>query len=107
MLPPNLASLPVPCIEFYVYFRNTGVNFTGHLWVKEGTMKRKMNLILFTCLNVRAVHIEVVPDMSVLSFFQALVQFTSLYGIPKALYNDNAMIILGNGRLFGHLSLLQ
>lgn len=73
VLPPNVSSLPVPRVEFEVPFRNSGVDFTGHLRVKEG---RKMYLLLFSCLSIRAVHIEVVPDKSVLSLFQALVRFT-------------------------------
>lgn len=44
---------------------------------------------------------------SVLSFFQALVQLTNLYGIPKAFYSENAKNNLNNGRLFCCLSLLQ
>lgn len=75
MLPPNVSSLPVPRVEFEVPFRNSGVDFTVNLRVMEGTIERKMYLLLFTCLSIRAVHIEVVPDMCVLSLFQALVQF--------------------------------
>lgn len=76
VLPPNVSSLPVPRVEFEVPFRNSGVDFTGHLRVKEETIERKMYLLLFTCLSIRAVHIEVVLDTSVLSLFQALVRFT-------------------------------
>lgn len=66
-----------------------------------------MYLLLFTYLSVRAVRIEVLPDMSVLSFAQAMIRFTTLYGIPEALYSDNAKTFLGSGRLFCRLSLLE
>lgn len=84
-----------------------GVNFSGHFWVKEGDSERKMYLLSLTCLCIIAVHVKVVHVMSVLSLFQALVKFSNLYGIPKAIYCDNAKTFLGSGRLFGHFSLLQ
>lgn len=72
VLLPNVASPPVPCVQFEELFIISGINFTGHLWVKEETMEGKIYLLLFTCLSNKAVHIEVVPDVSISSFFQAL-----------------------------------
>ena len=62
-----------------------------------------MYLLLFTCLSVRAVHIEVVPDMSFLSFFQALIRFSNIYGFPESILSDNAKTFLGSGKLFKRL----
>lgn len=62
VMPSNVASLSVPHFQFEVPFKNLEIDFMGHLWVKEGIMERKMYLLLFTCLNVREVHIEVVLD---------------------------------------------
>ena len=66
-----------------------------------------MYLLIFTCMNVRAVHIEVVPDMSVLSFFQALARFTNQYGVPRAIYSDNSKTFIGGGKLFDRLFLMN
>lgn len=44
VLPPNVASLPIPCIEFEVPFQNIGVDL-GHLWVKEGITEKKKRCI--------------------------------------------------------------
>ena len=46
--------------------------------------------IIFTCLNIRAVHVELVKDMSTHSFIHALVRFTNIYGMPFHIYSDNA-----------------
>lgn len=64
-----------------------------------------MYSLIFTCLSITAVHIEVVPDLSVLSFLQAVVCFTNLYGVPAAIYSDNAKTFLGGGWLFRKLLL--
>lgn len=105
VLQPNVASLPVSRIEFEIPFRNLVVDFTGNLWVMNHGKENV--LLLFTCIRFRVVHIEGIPDMSVLSFFQALVRFINPFGIPEALYSDNVETFLGSGRLFGRLSLLQ
>ena len=53
-------------------------------------MRIKIYLLIFTCLNVRAIHIEVVPDMSTHSFVMAFLRFVNLYGIPSHIYSDKA-----------------
>ena len=58
--------------------------------VKSNAGNVKMYLLIFTCLNIRAIHIEIVPDMSVNSFVLAMCRFTNMYGIPTHIYSDNA-----------------
>ena len=107
VLPNTVASLPAPRADFEVPFQHTGVEFTGHVWVKDGSSDRKMYQLIFTCMNERAVHIEVVPNMSVLSFFQPLARFTNQYGVPRAIYSDNSKTFIGGGKLFDRLSLMN
>ena len=60
---PKMTNLPKHRVNFIKPFQHTGVDFTGHLWVKnESEENVKMYILIFTCLNVRAVHIELVPD---------------------------------------------
>lgn len=89
---PNVSSLPTSRVELETPFSHTGVDFTGHLWISRLV---KMYLLIFTCLSIRALHVEAVPDMSVLAFLQALVRFSNLYGIPSTIYSDNARTFLG------------
>ena len=71
-------------------FENTGVDYTGHVFVKNGDGYTKMYLLIFTCLCIRAVHIELVPSMTCKDFLLAMVRFVNLFSVPKALYSDNA-----------------
>ena len=41
-----------------------------------------MYLLIFTYLDIQAVHIEIVPDMGTMSFVQALTHFMNTEGIP-------------------------
>ena len=62
---PKMTNLPKHRANFIKPFMHTGVDFTGHLFVKnEFGENSTMYLLIFTCLNVRAIHIELVPDMS-------------------------------------------
>ena len=95
---PKMTNLPKHRVNFIKPFMHTGVDFTGHLFVKnESDENIKMYILIFTCLNVRAVHIELVPDMSTQSFVLAFLRFVNLYGVPSFLYSDNARSFISGG----------
>ena len=95
---PKMTNLPKHRVNFIKPFMHTGVDFTGHLFVKNELNENvKMYILIFTCLNVRAVHIELVPDMSTQSFVLAFLRFVNLYGIPSFLYSDNARSFVSGG----------
>ena len=58
--------------------------------MKNSTGITKNYLLIFTCLNIRSVHIEIVPDMTTQSFINALIRFCNLYGFPTRIYSDSA-----------------
>ena len=97
---PRVTNLPKHRVTLVKPFQHTGVDFTGHLWVKneEGEVV-KMYILLFTCLNVRAAHIELVPDMSTHQFVLAFSRFTNVYGIPSHLYSDNAKSFIAGAEI--------
>ncbi|XP_013384334.1 uncharacterized protein LOC106154518 [Lingula anatina] len=70
-------------------FSCVGVDYFGPLQVKwrRGTAKRYG--CLFTCLAVRAVHIEIAHSLSTDSFIQAFCRFVSRRGAPRKIYSDN------------------
>ena len=70
-------------------FSAVGVDYFGPLKVKyrRGTVKRYG--CVFTCLAIRAVHIEIAHDLSTDSFIQAVCRFVSRRGAPNELFSDN------------------
>ena len=98
---PKMTNLPKHRVNLIKPFNHTGIDYTGHLWVKEESTNKiiKMYLLVFTCLNIRAVHIEVVPDMSTHSFILAFLRFINLYGVPSTLYSDNAKSFISAGNI--------
>ena len=82
--------LPKHRVNLIYPFQHTGVNKTGHIWIGKEKKTTKMFLLIFTCFNIQAVHIEIVPVMVTMSFVQVLTCFTNIYRIPSHIYSDNA-----------------
>ena len=72
--------------------RFEGVDFAGPLYVKTSnpTRSRKVWICLYTCCVVRAVHLDVVPDLTTPSFLRSLKRFSARRGLPKRIISDNA-----------------
>ena len=72
----------------------TGVDFTGALYVRATEGERKVYLCLFTCVASRAIHLEIVTNLTVESFLQAFRRFAGRRSFPKLLLSDNASTYL-------------
>ena len=70
-------------------FTYVGVDCFGPIEVKQGRSLVKRYGCLFTCLTVRAVHIEILHSMSADSMIDALRRFISMRGCPKEIRSDN------------------
>ena len=75
-------------------FAVTGVNFTGALYVKESNGEQKAYICLFTCARTRAIHLEIVTDLSAETFLLAFRRFASRRSIPSVMLSDNASTYL-------------
>ena len=61
----------------------------GPIFVRRGRSTVKRYGVLFTCLSVRAVHIEVVHSLDTDAFINALRRFISRQGHPQRIRSDN------------------
>lgn len=86
---PDPPPLPSVRVKDARPFEITGVDFTGALHVKK-MGDNKVYICLFTCGVTRAVHLEVVEDLSVETFLQALRRFAARRSLPRILISDNA-----------------
>jgi len=89
---PYTAPDPPPLVKARVQqsmpFEVTGVDFTGALFVR-GEPERKVYICLFTCAVTRAVHLEIVTDLTVECFLQAFRRFSSRKSLPRLILSDN------------------
>ncbi|XP_073821618.1 uncharacterized protein [Musca autumnalis] len=88
--PPQMAALPSARVSsFERPFTYVGIDFFGPLYVTVGRHKEKRWGVLFTCLTVRAIHIEVAHSLDTSSCIMCIQNFISRRGSPKEIYTDN------------------
>ena len=62
--------------------------------MREAGTENKLYICLFTCATTRAVHLEIVTDLTVPTFLLAFRRFSSRKSLPKLLLSDNASTYL-------------
>ena len=76
-------------------FSHVGIDCFGPFLVKQGRSQVKRYGCIFTCLSMRAVHLEVAHNLTADSFLQALRRFISHRGKPQQIYSDNGTNFVG------------
>lgn len=103
IMQPIMGNLPrdrveVQSREFKIY----GVDFPGPITIMESLRRKaattKGYICIFVCFTTKAVHIEVVRDLSTKSFLNALNRFFDRRGKCTTIYSDNATNIVGTNR---------
>ncbi|KRY83391.1 hypothetical protein T4D_10247 [Trichinella pseudospiralis] len=87
-----MAELPPERTEAVGPFVYVGVDFAGPILARsdgKSLTLLKTYVCVFTCMVVRTIHLELVPDMTVHSFLRALRRFISRRGRPQLLQSDN------------------
>ncbi|XP_053690919.1 uncharacterized protein LOC128739459 [Sabethes cyaneus] len=87
---PMMAPLPVQRITQQLRpFSAVGVDYLGPVEVVVNRRKEKRWIALFTCLAVRAVHLEVVHSLTTQSCLMAIRRFICRRGVPDEIFSDN------------------
>jgi len=90
---PNEGSLPNFRISSTVTaFENIGLDYLGPLYVvsMESGKESKIWVSLFTCAVSRAIHLEIINDMTTDAFLNCFRRFCARRGIPSLIVSDNA-----------------
>lgn len=98
MLAQFMGNLPSTRIQPARPFINSGVDFCGPLWIHHkirGKRPHKAYLAVFCCFATKAVHLEIVGDLSTEAFVGALKRFIGRRGHCQKLYCDNATNFVG------------
>ncbi|XP_075210228.1 uncharacterized protein LOC142317554 [Lycorma delicatula] len=82
-------------LPFYI----TGVDYCGPFNVRlnkrRGSVPAKCYIALFVCFSTKALHLELVEDLTTESFIAALKRFMSRRGKPKDKYSDKERKFVG------------
>lgn len=101
-LPQQLmGSLPKERVQSNYPFYHTGIDFCGPFFIKQGgraKAKTKAYIALFICLSTKAVHLELVSNLSTDAFISALKRFIGRRGKCGSIASDNATNFVGAKR---------
>ncbi|XP_015437070.1 PREDICTED: uncharacterized protein LOC107192357 [Dufourea novaeangliae] len=94
-LPKNRVTLNRP-------FLITGIDHCGPLYIKEKRVRNtktvKAYVAVFVCFSTKAVHLELVGDLTTDSFLASLKRFFARRGKSSDIYSDNAKTFVGANR---------
>ena len=93
-----MGNLPKDRVSSQRPFSICGIDFCGPVYVKQGgrsTQLIKAYIAVFVCFIVKAVHLELVSDLTTDSFIAALKRFVARRGKCSCIYSDNARNFVG------------
>ena len=94
-----MSDLPPLRVQQYRAFTNTGVDFCGPFLVKNKKQRNsaatKAYISVFVCFATKALHLEVVSDLTAQAFKAALLRFVSRRGVCANLHSDNGTNFVG------------
>ncbi|XP_071576233.1 uncharacterized protein [Temnothorax nylanderi] len=97
-----MGNLPAHRVTASRPFENTGVDFCGPIYVREGRRRGRKNITayvaVFVCMATKAVHLEVVSDLTTEAFLNAFKRFVGRRGKPSDVFSDNGTNFVGANR---------
>ncbi|XP_062711534.1 uncharacterized protein LOC134289564 [Aedes albopictus] len=106
-----IGQLPIARVTANEAFACTGVDYCGPIFLKPTHRKaasRKSYICIFVCMSTKAVHLELVSDLSTAAFLMALDRFVWRRNKPQHLYSDNGTNFVGaKNELHALYSMLQ
>ncbi|XP_008207937.1 uncharacterized protein LOC103316369 [Nasonia vitripennis] len=94
-----MAPLPAARVTPSAAFLRTGVDYDGPFQIlctkDRGIRSTKGYVALFVCMTTKAVHLELVGDLTTQSFLGALDRFTGCRGQPQEIWSDNGTTFQG------------
>ncbi|XP_048487622.1 uncharacterized protein LOC105386542 [Plutella xylostella] len=96
---PIMADLPTDRTNLEFPFITTGIDYAGPVMIANrkgrGCTLLKSYILICVCFAVKAVHLELVTDLSKEAFLAALARFTARRGKPRCIHADNSTTFVG------------
>lgn len=104
---PQMGDLPNFRVSQVKAFVHTAVDYMGPFYVthvrRRGIKSQKAYVCVFTCLATKAVHLELVSDLSSDLFLGAILRLVARRGAVSLIYSDQASNFIGAKRRLNEL----
>lgn len=97
---PLMGDLPIKRLQANLpVFSYVGIDYAGPILIKDRKLRNskqiKSYICLFICMVTKAIHLEVVTDLTTDAFIAVLKRFISRRGKPISISSDNATNFVG------------
>ena len=100
--PQMLGQLPIERTTPDSVFEKVGVDYAGPFYIKYGFVRKptlvKAYACIFVSLSVKAVHLELVSDLTSEAFIACLRRFVARRGKPSLIWSDHGTNFVGANR---------
>ncbi|XP_076301703.1 uncharacterized protein LOC143219714 [Lasioglossum baleicum] len=97
---PLMGELPSSRVKQSRPFENVGIDYCGPFFIKEkknrNRLKVKSYVVVFICFVTKAIHLELVTDLTTETCLAAITRFFSRRGKAKNIYTDNGTNFVGS-----------
>lgn len=106
--PQIMGQLPLERVTPDLVFNRVGIDYAGPLYLKLGHVRKptivKAYVCVFVSLSVKAVHLELVSDLTTPAFIACLRRFISRRGKPSSIWSDHGSNFVGASRELSELA---
>ncbi|XP_073979979.1 uncharacterized protein [Rhodnius prolixus] len=107
---PIMGQLPEGRASASPPFTTTGIDYAGPFNVKIASLRSakvlQCYLAIFICFSTKAIHLELVTDLTTQAFLAALNRFIARRGMPSHIWSDNGTNFVGATRRLKEVSAL-
>ena len=97
-----MGMLPTSRVTPGKIFEEVGMDFAGPVFTKYSNVRKpvivKSYICVFVSLSVKAVHLELVSELTTEAFIACLRRFVSRCGKPRVIWSDNGTSFVGANR---------
>lgn len=86
---PTMPPHPDIRVNRFRVFENIGLDYIGPVTIKNDSGHNKVWILIITCFNTRAVHLEVITDLSADKFINGFRRYIARRGKPSTVLSDN------------------
>ena len=98
-----LGQLLIERLTLGTVFNQMGLDYAGPLHIKHRYVRKpvivKAHVCVFVSLSVKAVHLELVTDLTSEAFIACLRRFVSMRGYPSLLWSNHGTKFTGANRV--------
>ena len=94
-----MGNLPHSRVTQSLPFSTVGIDYAGPIAIKDrtgrGAKPTKAYICLFVCFSTKAIHLDLVTDLTTKAFIMCLRRFIARRGKPTRIYSDNGLNFVG------------